>query len=127
MTLYELLHKISNKLSEKHADAIFDYFIHAMDDNGGFLRTRWCYWDKELEDHMVPDDIKRVLLVLTTPFDFDKHNTFYETGIGPWGKDRLTVLKMQLFYTDMFDEEKVQSELEWCRQMDYEYPILVDL
>lgn len=127
MTLYELLHKVSAKLSEEHADAIFDYFIHAMDDNGGFLRTRWCYWDKELEDHKVSDDMKRVLLVLTTPFDFDKDDTFYETGTGPWEKVELTVLKMQLFYTDMSDEEKLQSELKWCKQMGYRYPILVDL
>ena len=127
MTLYELLHNVSIKLSETHSEEIYEYFIHAMDDNGGFLRTRYCHWDKELDDHRVPDNIKTVLLAMKKPFDFEKDDTFYEMGDGPWKDVKLTSLKMQLFYTDMSDEENLQAELKWCEQMGYRFPILVDL
>ena len=127
MTLYELLQKVSVKLSETQSDAIYEYFIHAMDDNGGFLRTRYCHWDKELKDHKVSDDVKTVLLAMKMPFNFDKEDTFYEMGTGAWEGVKLTSLKMQLFYTDMSDEKELQSELEWCNQMGYRFPIIVDL
>lgn len=50
LTLYELLRKVSSILGKNNANELFEYFIHSMDYNGGFLRSRYCYRDKTLSD-----------------------------------------------------------------------------
>lgn len=41
MTSYEFYRETAHILSAKHGDELFDYIIHSMDNDGGFLRTGW--------------------------------------------------------------------------------------
>ena len=105
---------------------MFDYFIHAMDDHG-FLRTRYCYWDKKIDDRSVLDDIKTILITTKTPFDFENETEYYVKEGGIWEDYILTGLKMQLFYYDNSDENQVIEDIEWSEQLGYRYPIKVEL
>lgn len=50
MTLYELLKQISNIITPEN-DVFYRYAIYTSDDNGGFLRTRYCWrLDKPVKD-----------------------------------------------------------------------------
>ncbi len=40
MTFLELFHKIAEILAGENAETLYDYILHSMDDDGGFLRTR---------------------------------------------------------------------------------------
>ena len=93
MTLYKILRKASENLSKDHSEELFDYFIHAMDDHG-FLRTRYCYWDKIIDDRRVPDDITTILITTKNPFDFENDTEYYVKEGGAWENIILTGLKM---------------------------------
>ncbi len=119
MTIYDFYRRVAEILSPKHVDELFDYIIHSMDDDGGFLRSRYCYWEKTLEDH--PFVEREVALVaLRTPFDFENSTEYYRDG-------NSTLLKMQLFYCDVSDEESFKEEAEWSSCVGFPYPIRVDL
>lgn len=124
MTRYELYREIACILSPKHSDELFDYIIHAMDDDGGFLRTRWCYWDTALPDRGL-GDIKTVLVTLRSPFDLENDTGYYTHEDGY--EEKLTKLKMQLFYSDMSDEGVFIDNMEWSAQVSYCYPLKIDL
>lgn len=53
MTLHELLKVVPDFLTPD-SGLLYDYLLYTSDDNGGFLRTRFCWWperavtDKEL-------------------------------------------------------------------------------
>ena len=49
MTLYELIQKISAILTPD-TGYFYEYCMHHCDDDGGFLRSRYCYRDKPLKD-----------------------------------------------------------------------------
>ena len=57
-------------LAKNNADELFEYTIHSMDYNGGFLRSRYCYWEKTLSNFECGDDLKTILVTLRMPFDF---------------------------------------------------------
>ena len=50
MDLYTLLNNIS-VIVTPNTDYFYEYALHTFDNNGGFLRTRYCWWDKCLENH----------------------------------------------------------------------------
>ena len=68
LTLYKLLKEVSSILAKDNADKLFEYTIHSMDYNGGFLRSRYCYWEKTLTDFECGDDLKTILVTLRMPF-----------------------------------------------------------
>ena len=123
MTLHELPRQAASILSPEYQEDLFDYFLHAMDDNGGFLRTRWCRREKELPDHKVPDNIRKLLLTLREPFDLRASNDYYAFEGEPFEKETLTKLKLQLFYYDVSDDAALESEIEWSRELRYDIPI----
>lgn len=126
-TMYDFYHKVASTLSKKNADAIFDYIIHSMDDNGGFLRSRFCYWEKTLPDRPFHCKPQIVLVALQTPFDFDASTDYYEEAKDGLSDYPYTKLKMQLFYTDASEERVFRSDAEWSAEVGYPYYIKVDL
>lgn len=127
MMLHELLKQVSRTLSPEYQQELYDYFLHSMDDNGGFLRTRWCRWEKILPDHKVPDDIKKLVLILRDPFDFHCSKDYYIFEEGSFENNVLTKLKLQLFYYDVSDKDVLKDAVEWSRQLRYDIPIVIDV
>ena len=126
MKIYDFLKIVSEKYCEERAEELFDFFIHAMDDDGGFLRTRWCYWDKSLIDGIVYDDIRTVLITAKESYDL-LHMKYYERGEGGWKDYLLTNLKIQIFYYDESDSDLCSQDIEWSNQLGYGYYTLLDL
>lgn len=125
MTLYDLLKKISFILARDNENDLFQYMIHTMDHNGGFLRSRYCYWEKTITDFKCDSSIKTVLVTLRTPFDFDKTKEYYEDSELP--EYPFTLLKMQIFLHDLTDNEELETEIKWSRAVGFSYPIKIDL
>lgn len=113
MTLYELIGKISRILTPE-TDEFYHYVLHTSDDNGGFLRTRYCWWDKPLQDYKIPD-MEKALVCFRYPF--------VESDLT---KDRKeTRVKLQLFY--YFSSEGWKGDVIWSMQLGYGIPYLFDL
>ena len=70
MQLYDLIKKVSRILTPE-TDSFYNYILHTSDDDGGFLRTRYCWWDKCLEDKELDDEYKKVLVTSQYPIDID--------------------------------------------------------
>lgn len=124
LTTYELYKKIASILAQNNSEALFDYIIHSMDNNGGFLRSRYCYWNKVLPDSNC-GNISTVLLSLNHPFDFNASTDYYEND--PYSPDLFTKLKMQLFLYDLSDEKSFMEEAEWSAAVGFSYPIKIHL
>ena len=136
MTFFELLHKTAEILAGDNADKFFDYIIHSMDDDGGFLRTRWKRTDKTLHDADYRDEPKIILAALRSPFDLKHDTEYYEEETSSFEDEdhktvtiteTLTVLKMQIFYYDLSDKDGFADECKWSACVGYPYPIRIDL
>ena len=115
MTLYELIKSISAIITPE-TDEFYEYVIHTSDDNGGFLRTRYCWWDKCVEDHRICSDFKKVLVTSKTEIDV---NNFKKLKDGEY-----TIVKMQISY----DEPNASIEdADWDSQLGYNYIYIFDL
>ena len=118
MDLYSLLDKVS-KIISPQTDYFYEYALHTFDDNGGFLRTRYCWWDKCLKNHRIKDeDYKVVLLTAEEPVD--------EESLRPLKHLGETKVKMQLDYNNVnasFNVEDIIFDI----QNEYTYVYLIDL
>lgn len=112
MTLYDLLKQISHIITPED-DSFYNYVLYTSDNNGGFLRTRYCWWDKPLENRKIKESYKRVIVSSTAEIDpkkfLDKSNTY---------------IKMQIHY-DIKDASinDVQCDIE----LGYKYIYIFDL
>ena len=122
MTSYEFYREIAFILSAKNGDRLFDYIIHSMDNDGGFLRTRWCYSDKTVRDGELTE-IRTALVALGYPFDLENCAEYYAQK----GDVKETVLKMQLFYTDLSSPKSFERAMKWSACVGFGYPIKIDL
>ena len=125
LTLYELLKKVSSILAKSNADELFEYTIHSMDYNGGFLRSRYCYWEKTLSDFECGDDLKTILVTLRTPFDFRNSTEYYEES--DCANSPYTLLKMQIFLHDLSNKKHLELSIQWGCCVGFSYPIKIDL
>ena len=92
MTFYELILQISEILTPE-TNSFYDYILHSCDDNGGFLRTRWCRWEKVLPDFEVQTQ-EKTLICFRKPFhEGDAYYQKEEYAVH-------TLVKMQLFYEE---------------------------
>ena len=126
MSIQEFLKKVAERYCEPRAEELYDYFLHAMDDDGGFLRTRWCYWDEGLKDFSVSDRIHTVLITAREAYDL-LHMKYYECGECPWENYLLTNLKIQIFYYDESDPSARSEDIKWSETVGYGYPTLLEL
>ena len=140
MTLFGALHRTAEILAEENAEKLYDYILHSMDDDVGFLRTRW----KRLEDVVLmnanySDEPKIFLVALRSSFDLKNNTEYYKEETNTFNQksengeqetititEQLTVLKMQIFYDDLSDEKAFVSNSEWSACVGYRYPIRVD-
>lgn len=136
MTFFGALHRTAEILAGDNAEKLFDYIIHSMDDDGGFLRTRWKRSEKVLSDADYSDEPKIFLVALRSQFDLKRDTEYYKTNtFNAKSEDDetititelLTVLKMQIFYVDLSDEEHFINEAEWSSCVGYPYPIRVNI
>lgn len=125
LTLYELLKKVSSILAKNNADELFEYTIHSMDYNGGFLRSRYCYWEKTLSNFECGDDLKTILVTLRMPFDFCNSTQYYEES--DFTNSPFTLLKMQIFLCDLTNKEHLNQEIMWSSGVGFSYPIKINL
>ena len=113
MTLYKLIKQVSNILTP-HNDAFFRYAIYTFDDNGGFLRTRYCWrLDKPLKDKELSDNFRRVLVTSRDIINID--NLLVDTD---------TLVKLQLTYSE--PDATVEDAL-WDVDLGYNYVYIFDL
>ena len=122
MTLYELLEQISDILTPQ-THSLYDYMLHTFDDDGGFLRTRYCYSDNPVPDFRVADQ-DNVLICLRKPFK--EGDPYYETerfGENLQYEQKNTLVKMQLFYTP----DNMEDDIEWSRLFPYPEACIIDL
>ena len=116
---YKKVAYILAKQNKEVAEKLFVYIIHAMDDDGGFLRTRYCYSKEVLPNQKLQGEVKTALVALSSPFNFDESAEFY-------GSEE-TLLKMQIFYYDLSDGEIFKQEAEVSAAVGYPYPIKIDM
>ncbi len=120
MRLYELLEQVSDILTPQ-THSLYDYMIHTSDDNGGFLRTRYCYWEEPVPDRSVAD-LEKVLICFREPFaEGDSYYKDRQYG-DAWQKE--TLVKMQLFYSS---DDDMESAIEWSLLFPYPEICIVDL
>lgn len=124
MTKYEFYKQIASILSPNNSEALFDYIIHAMDNNGFFLRTRYCYSNKPLPNGPLSRDVQIVLVALRKPFLFENNTNYYEDRDGII---KSTALKMELFLIDLSDEQAFENAMRKSAIVGYHYPIKVNI
>ncbi len=113
MTLYELLKEISDILTPND-NAFFDYAIYTSDDNGGFLRTRYCWWkDRPILDKNIGEVYETVLVTSK-----NKINT------ADLKDESNTLVKMQITYSN---PNAAQNDAEWDITLDYCYVYIFNL
>ena len=112
-------------MARNNADKLFEYTIHSMDYNGGFLRSRYCYWEKTLSDFQCSDNLKTILITLMTPFDFCDSTQYYEEG--DFADSPFTALKMQIFLHDLSNMKHLEQAIHWGCGVGFRYPIKIDL
>ena len=123
---YDFYRKVAKILAKDNSEALFDYIIHAMDDDGGFLRSRWCYWaDKTLENYKGCDNINTALITLNHPFDFEEEIEYYVKD--DFTNELLPRFKMQLYLEDISSEERFMEEVNWSSAVGFPYPIKIDM
>lgn len=142
MKLHDLLKQASDIVDPD--DGIFDYFLHTFDDNGGFLRTRHCWWEQVVEDKEIPD-LSRVLLCFAEKLDVD--GAFYTIewvdivedesildlntvdGVSTMAHMSTacrTLVKSELYY-DMDDDDYIQTTALSAYDQGWRYAYVVDL
>lgn len=122
MTRFEYLYRISEILAPKQAEAFYNYLLHSCDDDGGFLRTRYCYWEKPLlDDTNCNYQVKFALVTLQRRYDFDNLPAFYTSDGGA------TTIKLQIHLGEYQDEDDFYLESEWASSVGFSYPVKIDM
>ena len=131
MRLHDLLKQVSAILDPE--DDVLNYFLHTFDDNGGFLRTRHCWWEEEVRNKEIPE-LSKVLVCFEEKFDGD--GAFYivefedivedETILDRMSPFHRTLVKCELFYGSDQDDW-IECNIENSRQNGFGFAYLVDL
>ena len=112
MTLYKLIKQLSDLVTPGSND-FYNYILYTSDDNGGFLRTRYCWWDKALVDRNLHGEYRKVLVTCNK-----------EISVDDLANKKDTKLKLQFHY-DFLDA--TFEDAEWDLQMGYRYIYLFNL
>ena len=124
--LYRKFWQIAEVLAPEHTEELFDYIIHAMDNDGIFLRSRYRWWDKILPDNDHTSDSKTMLITLVGNQDFEDVENYYKDAKECFSFP-YTNLKFQLFLGDYQDKKKLYNASEWGYRMGYSYVVIIDL
>ncbi len=111
-TLYKLIKQVSNLITPESND-FYNYVLYTSDDNDGFLRTRWCWFDKSIADKTLHSEYKKVLVTCNKEISADDLVNKEDTN-----------LKLQFHY-DYLDP--TFEDAEWDLYGGYEYIYLFNL
>lgn len=75
--MYDFYRKLARILAKDNEEELFQYIIHSMDDDGGFLRSRYCYWSKELPNQKNGREIKTAL-VASSEIELKRMGYYYK-------------------------------------------------
>lgn len=112
MTLYKLIKQVSTLITPE-SDDFYNYVLFTSDDNGGFLRTRYCWWDEPLADRNILGKYRKVLVACNK-----------EISVVDLVNKKDTELKIQFHY-DFYDA--TFEDAEWDLQIGYSYIYLFNL
>ena len=113
MTLYTLLKQISDILTQED-DSFYKYAMYTSDDDGGFLRTRHCWWpDKPVKDLNLGDGFEIVMVTAKNEID-----------IVDLKDESDTLVKLQITYSQ---KKAAIEDADWDAQLGYCYVYLFDL
>lgn len=105
MQLYDLIKKVSLIITPE-TDDFYNYVLFSSDDNGGFLRTRYCMCEKPLKDRTLRGDYKKVLVASEQIIDVGKLKCRNGTPV-----------KLQFEYWNTnptFDDAEFDLQLGYC-------------
>ena len=122
MTAYQLLTQISKIIAPERSRELFEYIALSMESCGIFLRTRHCLSDQAVANKMLTDR-KTILVALKEPFDFSSSPFCNDDG----SEYPKTLLKMQIYLSELSDSESFKLAAEHSASAGYEYPIRIDL
>ena len=112
MTLYELIKCVSDIITPETND-FYQYVLYTSDDDGGFLRTRYCWWEKPVSDRKLSRQYTRVLVACAR--EINEKDLVDREG---------TKLKLQFHY-DYANADF--DDADWDLLMGYGYLYLFDL
>ena len=113
MTLYSLLKEISSIITPED-DSFYTYALYTSDDNGGFLRTRYCWCEnKPIKDGEIGDGFENVLVTSKN-----------EINTKDFCKKPETLVKLQITYSLT---NATISDADWDTQLGYCYVYIFDL
>ena len=113
MTLYEFLKEISNIITPED-DSFYNYAIYTSDDNGGFLRTRYTWWeDKPVKDTVLEDGFETVMVTSKTEIKSENLR-----------KKPDTLVKLQITYSLT---NAAINDSDWDIQLNYCYVYIFNL
>ena len=120
MTRYEYLYRIAEILVPEQTEEFYDYLLHSCDDDGGFLRTRYCYRETPLPDSDCDHHVNCALITLRRRYDFNNLPAFYTSDGG-------TAIKLQIHFGEYQDEEAFYMESEWASSVGFSYPVKINM
>ena len=120
MTKYEYLHRISEIIVPEQTEEFFNYLLHSSDENGDFLRTRYCYWEKPLPDSICDHKVKCALVTLQVKYDFDNFLVFYDDS-------GYTNIKLQVHFGEYENDDDFYMKTEWASAVGFPYWIRIDM
>ena len=113
MTLYDLIKRVSLIITPE-SDAFYEYVLHTSDNNGGFLRTRYCWRDIPVDNiDLGGRHYNKVLVTMEAPFVEENLCKCSET-----------LVKMQF---DFADTDATLNDADWDAELGYNYVYLFDL
>ncbi len=122
MTLYELIKRVSDIITPE-TGSFYNFVLYASDDNGGFLRTRYCWWDdKPIEDGELGEGYKTVLVTAKTPITEEDltDRSEVESVLG-------TVYTKPRLQFNYAETEADWDSAEWDTELGYCYAYIFDL
>lgn len=121
MTKYEYLHRIAEILVPETTEEFYNYLLHSSDDDGGFLRTRYCISEKPLSDDANSNYlVKFALVTMQHRYELDNLPAFYSSNGG-------TAIKLQIHFGEYQDEDDFYLESEWASSVGFSYPVKIDM
>ena len=118
-TLYKLLKRISEILTPD-TDSFYRYALYTSDDDGGFLRTRYCWWDdRPVRDFNLKGDYGTVMVTAKEEITEERL-----TSRKLWENVQLTSLALQIHY-DLRNAEL--GDADWDRQFGFDYIYLINI
>ena len=105
MTLYDLIKSISAIITPD-TNALYNYVLYTSDDIGGYLRTRYCWWDTPVKNRKIADHYDRVFVASMKPINIKELEDTQSTNV-----------KLQIAYcfnSASFDDAEWSSELGYC-------------